>query len=162
MPRWSRPNTPPSPLFTGKPERDFVKQVTDEVNEYIIGQTVLYFAVDIERTTFHPLYKEAVEKIYYPPIYVKALVDFEDDSTETTKYGIDRRSNIIVHFHNRRLTEDNNLSAKEGDILYYGDTYYEIARLAEPEELFGQNAHRVGIDAYCFKSRTPPVFTAKQ
>lgn len=162
MPKWSRPNNPPpGQLFTGKPERDFVKQITDETNEYIIGQTVLYFAVDIERTNFHPLYKEAIEKIYYPPVRVNAFVDFEDDSTETTKYGIDRKSNIIVHFHNRRLKEDQNLYAKEGDLLYYGDTYYEIARLAEPEELFGQNLHRVGIDAYCFKSRTAPNFSNK-
>ena len=161
MPKWSKPTSPPSPLFTGKPERDFVKHITDESVEYIIGQTVLYFAVDIERTNFHPLYKEAIEKVYYSPIIVKALVDFEDDSTETTKYGIDRRSNIIVHFHSRRLTEDQNLYAKEGDLIYYGDTYYEIARLAEPEELFGQNAHRVGIDAYCFKSRIAPKVTNK-
>ena len=41
MSRWSRPTNPPPPLFTGKKERDFVKQINDEIIEGVVGQTLL-------------------------------------------------------------------------------------------------------------------------
>ena len=31
--KWSQPASPPPPLFTGKKEKDFVKQVNDEIIE---------------------------------------------------------------------------------------------------------------------------------
>ena len=35
--KWSQPDSPPPPLFTGKKERDLVKQVNDELIEKVIG-----------------------------------------------------------------------------------------------------------------------------
>ena len=54
--KWSRPEAPPPPLFLGEKERDLVKQVNDELIERVIGQQITYYAIDIERTNFHPLY----------------------------------------------------------------------------------------------------------
>ena len=59
---WKRPDQPPPPLFLGKKERDLVKQVNDELIENVIGQTILYYSIDLERTNFHDLYGEAIEK----------------------------------------------------------------------------------------------------
>ena len=41
--KWTRPDAPPPPLFTGQKEADFVKQVNDEVIERIVGQQILLF-----------------------------------------------------------------------------------------------------------------------
>lgn len=60
--KWTRPTHPPSPLFVGEKEKNLVKQVNDEIIERVVGQQVLYFAIDMETTNFHPLYGEAVEK----------------------------------------------------------------------------------------------------
>ena len=57
---WSQPDAPPPPLFTGKKERDLVKQVNDELIERVIGQTIVYYAIDIQASNFHPLYGEAI------------------------------------------------------------------------------------------------------
>ena len=43
---WSRPASPPPPLFLGKKERDLVKQVNDELVEKVIGQQILYYPID--------------------------------------------------------------------------------------------------------------------
>jgi hypothetical protein len=40
---------------------------------------------------------------------------------------------IMVHFHKRRLTEDQDLYVREGDFVLYGDFYYEIVKLSEPK-----------------------------
>jgi len=150
---WSQPEAPPPPLFTGKKERDLVKQVNDELIERVIGQTIVYYAVDTGRTNFHPLYGEAIEKTYLPPIRVHALVEKEETDTTYTNYGIDKVSNITVHFHKRRLTEDQDLFVREGDFILYDGEYYEISDLSQPRYLFGQEGHKFEIKATCRKAR---------
>lgn len=151
--KWTQPDAPPPPLFTGKKERDLVKQVNDEVIERVIGQQVIYYPVSIEETNFHPVYGEALEKTFLNPIRVYALVEWQGYETETTNLGVDRLPKILVHFHKRRLTEDQDLFVREGDFVRYGDTFYEIAKLNEPKQIFGQIGHMMEIAAECIKAR---------
>jgi hypothetical protein len=151
---WKRPDAPPPPLFFGEKERNLVKQVNDELIEKVIGQQILYYPIDIERTDFHELYGEAVEKTYLPPIRIYALVEFTDYSTTyMDSAGIDRSWEINVHFHKRRLEEDQNMYVREGDFVLYGDYYYEIVKLAEPKLLFGQAKQAFEISARCLRAR---------
>jgi hypothetical protein len=159
MPKWTRPTYAPAPLFANKPERDFQKQLVDEITEFVLPGKVLYYAVDRERTNFHPLYGEAIEKFYLSPVLVPVFVDYEDNTTVTNKYGKDRKSKITVHFHKRRIEEDKNLYVREGDIVYYNNEYHEIKKLSEPEPMWDQIEHQVGITAICEKTRNPPVVT---
>ena len=89
--KWSKPASPPPPMFLGEKERNLVKQVNDEIIERVIGQQVLYFPID--------------------------------------------------------------LFVREGDFVRYGDFYYEITKLNEPKQLFGQIEHRFEISADCIRSR---------
>ena len=130
---WSQPEAPPPPLFTGKKERDLVKQVNDELIERVIGQTIIYYPIDIARTDFHDLYGEAIIKTFLPPVRVQALIEWESFKT--------------------RLTEDQDLFVREGDFVYYGDLYYEIVTLSEPKRLFGQVDHKLEISAKCIRAR---------
>ena len=152
--KWKRPPAPPPPLFLGKKERDLVKQVNDELIEKVIGQQILYYPVDLEATNFHPLYGEAIEKTYLPPVRVYALVEFTNYVTEYMESaGLDKSWEISVHFHRRRLTEDQNLEVREGDFVLYGDFFYEIVKLSEPKKLFGQVDHSFEISATCKRAR---------
>ena len=151
--KWTQPNNPPPPLFLGKKERDLVKQVNDELIERVIGQVIVYYPINLQYTKFHSLYNEAIIKSFLPPVKVHALVEFQGQETKIDKYGVDKIVKITVHFHKRRLTEDQNLFVKEGDFLAYGENFYEIVTLKEPTELFGQADRRVEISAECIKSR---------
>tara|TARA_B100000287_G_C20366781_1_gene676119 strand:- start:22 stop:516 length:495 start_codon:yes stop_codon:yes gene_type:complete len=151
--KWSQPNQPPPPLFLGEKERDLVKQVNDELIERVIGQVIAYYPIDLKNTNYHPLYNEAIVKSFLPPVRVHALVEFQGQETKTDKFGIDKTTKIVVHFHKRRLTEDQNLFVREGDFVAYGESFYEIVSLKEPVELFGQADRRVEISAECIKSR---------
>jgi hypothetical protein len=121
---------------------------------------VLYYAVSIEHTNFHSLYGEAIEKTFLPPIRVYARVEWKGYETQTTNLGVDRRSSLIVHFHKRRLTADQDMFVREGDFILYGDQYYEIVQLNEPKQLFGQIDQKFEIEAKCIKSRKG-LFDAK-
>ena len=130
--KWSQPDSPPAPLFTGKKERDLVKQVNDELIEKVIGQTVVYYPIDIDRTNFHDLYGEAIIKTFLPPVRILALVEMIDyKSVYTDNVGVDFDANINVHFHRRRLTEDQDVFVRQGDFVLYGDIFYEIVELSE-------------------------------
>ena len=150
---WNRPASPPPPLFFNQKERDLVKQVNDELVERVIGQTVVYYPLSLEHTNYHPLYGEAIEKTFLPPVRVHALVKFEGIQTETKNYGLDKTASIVVNFHKRRLTEDQDLYVREGDFVLYDKILYEITTLIEPRLLFGQADKRFEISAKCLRSR---------
>ena len=152
--KWTQPANPPPPLFVGQKEKDLVKQVNDELIERVIGQQVLYYAVDLERTDYHDIYGEALKKTFLSPVRVYALVEWEEfTSTYSQNIGIDQNASIVVHFHKRRLTEDQNLFVRQGDFVLYNDVFYEIMTLAEPTQLFGQPDTMVEISAKCVRAR---------
>ena len=99
------------------------------------------------------MYNEAVIKTFLPPVRVYALVEFQGEETKTDSFGVDKMTKIVVHFHKRRLTEDQDLFVREGDFLLYGKVYYEIVGLKEPQELFGQADRRIEIAAECIRAR---------
>lgn len=158
--KWTQPEAPPPPLFTGKKEKDLVKQVNDEIIERVIGQQILYYPISVEHTDFHPLYGEAIKKTFLPPVHVNVLVSWEGYKTTTNNYGIDRRPTITVHFHKRRLVEDQDLFVHEGDFIFYDSTYFEIVSLAEPKLVFGDANSTMEIAAKCIKARDG-IFDAK-
>ena len=152
--KWTQPTNPPPPLFVGQKEKDLVKQVNDELIERVIGQQVLYYAIDTERTNYHDLYGEALKKTFLSPVRVYALVEWEEfTSTYSQNIGIDQNASIVVHFHKRRLTEDQNLYVRQGDFVLYNDVFYEIMTLAEPTQLFGQPDTMIEISAKCVRAR---------
>lgn len=151
--KWDRPAQPPPPLFLGKKERDYAKQVNDEIAERVVGQTVLYHPIDLENTNFHPLYGESIEKNFLPPVRVYALVKWNGQETTTANYGLDKATKITVNFHKRRLKEDQDLYVREGDFIQYADQYFEIVKLVEPKLLFGQQEHKFEITAECISTR---------
>ncbi len=151
--KWTQPSNPPPPLFTGKKERDLVKKINDEIIERVVGQTVMYYPISLEHTNFHPLYGEAINKTFLPPIRVHALVQWQGIASTNTNIGIDKVSSIDVFFHKRRLVEDQDLYVREGDFVLYGQFLYEILSLNEPKEIFGQVDHKMEILAKCTRAR---------
>lgn len=151
--KWSQPASPPPPLFTGKKEKDLVKQVNDEVIERVVGQSIVYYPISLEHTQFHEIYGEAVQKNFLDPIRVYAMVKYNSESTTTTPLGVDRIEKITVSFHKRRLTEDQNVFVREGDFVQYGEHFYEILTLSEPNWLYGQVESRFEITAECVRAR---------
>lgn len=151
--KWSQPAQPPPPLFTGKKEKDLVKQVNDEIIERVVGQTIAYYPVSVEHTNFHEIYGEAIQKNFLNPIRIYAMVEYSSETTTTTPLGVDRVEKIKVSFHKRRLTEDQDLFVREGDFIQYGENFYEILTLAEPVWLYGQVEAKFEITAECVRAR---------
>ena len=85
---WKQPEAPPPPLFTGKKEKDLVKQVTDELTERVIKSEVVYYPISLKHSNFHSLYGEAVDKSFLPPVHVSAYVEWQGTETTATNLGV--------------------------------------------------------------------------
>ena len=157
--RWTQPATPPPPLFVGKAERDFVKQINDEVIEHVIGQQVLYFPIDMERTNYNDIYGEAIGKTFLPPVRVYSLITYDGSTRTQNQFGFDCVFNITVNFHKRRLSEDQDLFVRPGDFLQYDALYFEIVDVFEDARyLFGQDSgfadgNALAVQAICRQAR---------
>lgn len=159
--KWEKPAAPPPPMFLGEKEKNLVKQVNDEIIERVVGQQILYFPIDIEHTDFHPLYGEAIEKTFLPPVRVFARVEYGGVETNFLEnMTLDKKTTLKVMFHKRRLTEDQDMLVREGDFVRYGSIFYEIVKLNEPKHLFGQADTQFEIVADCIRARDG-VFNAE-
>jgi hypothetical protein len=139
--KWEKLDAPPPPMFLGEKEKNLVKQVNDEIIERVVGQQILYFPIDIEHTDFHPLYGEAIEKSFLPPVRVFARVEYQGVETNVIdNIGLDKKTGLKVMFHKRRLTEDQDIN--------------------EPKHLFGQADTQFEIVADCIRARDG-VFNAE-
>jgi len=153
--KWTQPGQPPPPLFIGEKERDLIKQVNDELIERVVGQQILYYAIDEVTTNYHNLYGEAIEKTFLPPLRVYALVEWNNYATQySDNIGSEVNRDITVHFHKRRLTEDQDLYVRVGDFVSYGGLYYEIVEWAEPRKIYGQVEHSIEVSAKCIRARS--------
>lgn len=150
--QWDLPNTPPPPLFVGEKERNLVKQINDEILEKIVPHQIIYFPIDLETSEFHPLYGEAIEKSFIPPIKVNALVSWDTFETDTNQL-MDKDIRVEVRFHKKRLIADQNLFVREGDVILFNKIFFEIVKLSEPRLLFGQPEQSFEIIAECIKAR---------
>jgi len=159
--KWEKLDAPPPPMFLGEKEKNLVKQVNDEIIERVVGQQILYFPIDIEHTDFHPLYGEAIEKSFLPPVRVFARVEYQGVETNVIdNIGLDKKTGLKVMFHKRRITEDQDMLVREGDFVRYGSIFYEIVKINEPKHLFGQADTQFEIVADCIRARDG-VFNAE-
>lgn len=159
--KWSKLDSPPPPMFLGEKEKNLVKQVNDEIIERVVGQQILYFPIDIDHTNFHPIYGEAVEKTFLPPVRVYARIEYQGVETNFLEnMALDKKTGLKVMFHKRRLTDDQNLFVREGDFVKYGKIFYEIVKLNEPKHLFGQADVQFEVLAECIRARDG-VFNAE-
>ena len=152
--KWSRPANTPSPQFLNQKERDFVKNINDETIERIVGQSIMYYAVDHENTNFDDIYGEAIVKNFFPPMECKVFVEWEGlETTFEDTLGPDKRTSITVRFQRRRINDELNLFVREGDYILYGGTFYEVQIVSNPTELFGHQDERFEVVARCLKAR---------
>lgn len=152
--KFSNLPSPPAPLFFNDKERALQKAVSTEINERVLGQQILYYAIDKERTSFHPIYGEAINKVFLPPVAVYASVEWQGNIiTSETNLGTDTIEKVVIHFHNKRVQDDQRLQVFVGDFVLYGQRLFEIVSMIETRQLFGNIEHKAETSANCIQSR---------
>jgi len=130
-------------LFITQREIDYYNDIAKEVIKDIVGQQIIYWPVSTLKTKVHPVYNEAVKKIFENPIRVDALVEQPNWETKMTPFGPEQENTLEVFVQARDLAQKG-IELSEGDYFTYGQQAYEIVSALNMNNFFGQVEHDVG------------------
>lgn len=130
-------------LFITSKEIQFINDLNKEVLKDIIGQTINYYPVSTLKTNIHPVYEEAVQKIFDNPVKLPVLAGWPDVETSTGIFGSEKKAKIEIYVQARDLI-DKGFTIYEGDFFTYADQTFEIASFNTLNNIFGQEEYEVG------------------
>lgn len=139
-------------LFIGNREQQFMADIAKEFMKDVVGQVAYLFPVSTLKTQIHPVYEEAIKKIYENPVKIEVLADQVERGSSNSNFGLDRETRVKIWFHNRDLI-DKDLRIFAGDFILYGDTFYEIESINLKQNIYGQEDHIVSWESSCRVAR---------
>jgi len=131
-------------LFVTPREIQFINDITKEFMKDINGQFIYYYPVSIMKTQVHPVYDEAVQKVFLAPIKLDVLVGQPDWETRFNVWGNEQINKLELHAHVRDLL-DKGYTVEEGDFFLYGAGVFEVLKATTINNIFGQVEYDVGI-----------------
>jgi hypothetical protein len=145
-------------LFVTPREINFINDLTKELIKDVVGQKIYYYSISESRTKINELYDEAPEKIFESPIEIECLVDYQEPTFTTNRYGVEKTQNIEVYIQSRDLL-DRQIDVDVGDFFTYGTVIFEITSVSVTKNIFGQIEHNDGIKVIGKQSRKQVFFT---
>jgi hypothetical protein len=124
-------------LFIGPREQQLISDLTKEFTKDILGQYITYFPVSPIYTKVHPVYEEAVEKVFENPIKIDVLAGQPNNSLTWNSFGSETKSEIELYVQPRDLL-DKGIDVESGDFFLYGDSVYEVLNAYTIENIYGQ------------------------
>lgn len=108
----------------------------------VVGQYIWYYPISILKSDVHPVYDEAIVKIFDNPIKIDALVDQPDRGQSIGKWTVESTTTISVYVQVRDLI-DKGFSPDIGDYFVYGEDVFEINVIMQMGDAFGQAEYDV-------------------
>jgi hypothetical protein len=133
-------------LFITPREIDFIADITKELTKDVVGQKIYYYHVREDLSEVNPVYEEAPEKVFDPPIEIECLVNWQPGEFVTDRFGVYEKYKQEVYIQWRDLI-DKDLTdvVQTGDYYSYGTNFFEITSVTFEKEVFGQIDHYVGV-----------------
>lgn len=141
-----------SRLFITQREQNFISDITKEVVSDVVGQKIYYFPISEIKTRIHDVYNESPEKIFDNPIEIKALVESPQNDTKMNLFGPERLFKLEVFLQDRDMNE-RGIKVELGDFIQYGDLTYEIEKVTQIRNIFGQVENIDGLKLTCHQAR---------
>lgn len=124
-------------LFVGPKEQQFISDITKEFTKDVVGNFCVLYPVSSLYTKIHPIYDEAVEKIFENPIKLDILAGQPEQSQTFNRFGIDGDTSLELFVQSRDLI-DKGIEIYPGDFFVYGNQIYEILTAVTLNNIFGQ------------------------
>jgi len=133
-----------SRLFITPREVQFINDVTKEFVKDVIGQHIIYYPISTLKTQIHPVYEEAIEKIFENPIKVDVLAGQPNWETKWNTFGNEQDNKVEIYVQARDLL-DKGYEIKEGDFFMYNGAVFEVLTALNINNIFGQAEYDVGF-----------------
>lgn len=138
--------------FVTDREIAFINAINKELLQRVVGQEIKYYAINLPQTQVHRLYQEAVKKTWAAPVNINALVLYDNPTVKSTNFGQDSDYSAEVYFHTQELTE-RNVRPREGDFVEFGQVFFEITAVTQPQIVFGEINNKIMTKCVCVPSR---------
>lgn len=132
-------------LFITPREIDFFNDISTELTHDIVGQKIYYYPISLEKSDTHPIYEEAIRKVFEDPIEIEALVEWNPSDVSTTRFGHDKTANITVYIQSRDMVR-RQIELREGDFFTYGSQIFEVVSVRVFRNIYGQVEYDDGIE----------------
>lgn len=141
-----------SRLFITSRELNFMSDVTKELVSDVVGQRIFYYPISEIKTRVHDVYGESAEKIFDNPIEIKCLVDVPTNEAKTNLFGPEILNTVEIFLQWRDMV-DRGINVSMGDFVRYGENTYEIAKVIQLKNIFGQVEQIDGVKLECVQAR---------
>lgn len=135
------------PLFRSDRDIEFVKRITREVIERVIGEKITYYPISKELTREN-IYGESKEKVFDPPLEIFCLVEWLEQEITTNQFGQDIVYNLNVFIQDEYLSQIE-VQPVEGDMIDYDDKKFEITKVSKPTQIFAKSGRSIGYQLTC-------------
>lgn len=131
-------------LFASPKDMQYVQDLHKEYMKDIWGLFVYLYPISTMKTQVHPVYDEAIEKIFENPIKLDVLATAPERETLHNQWGEDKQGNVEVYVQMRDLI-DKGVSINNGDFFVWGDEVFEIMGAIETSNIFGQEDFKLYV-----------------
>lgn len=132
-----------SRLFITSREQNFIHDLTSEFLKDIVGQQITYYPISTMKTQVHPVYEEAIEKIFEHPILLDVLAAQPEWETKWNQFGNEQGAKVELFIQARDLI-DKGYNINEGDFFVYDSAVWEILSFVNMNNIFGQVEYTLG------------------
>jgi hypothetical protein len=139
-------------LFITTKEYALISAINKELIQHISLQEVIYYSISRDFTDVKNIYGETIEKRYLDPVRLNCLVRFDNPTVKSTDLGLDSVYSLEVYALNDELIE-RNLSPTEGDFLEYGQIFFEVTAVTQPQLVYGHIDNKLMRKLICVPSR---------
>jgi len=138
-------------LFITQREQNLISDWTKEITKDVIGQYIMYYAINDAKSADGGIYGESCRKVPDHPVKIDVRAGTPENDMVQTEFGPEVTEVIDILVHARDLA-DKHINIGLGDFFSYGDAFYEIMKTVQLKPIYGQVEH---IDGYKIKgSRT--------
>ena len=134
-------------LFRSDRDIEFVKKITREVVERVVGEKITYYPIS-KQLTRENIYGESKEKVFDPPLELFGLVEWLDQEVTTNQFGQDIVYNISVYIQEEYLNQIE-VQPIEGDMVDYDHKKFEITKVEKPTQIFAKAGRSIGYKLTC-------------
>lgn len=129
-------------LFITPREQQLINDWAKEFIKDTVGQYIFYYPISILKSDVHPVYDEAIVKMFDNPIKLDALVGQPSRDLSVGSFTVENTTTLEVYIQARDLI-DKGFQPDPGDFFVYGDEVFEIMNAMQVGDTFGQAEYTV-------------------
>jgi len=124
-------------IFGSQTDFNLYKKVMRELVKDVVEQEVLYYKFGLGETETN-IYGEALDKIFYTPVRLNALLTRGDQVITDDEFGPDLNRELSFAFIRADLV-DINVVPEVGDVILWHEDYYEVDTVRENQLFLGKD-----------------------